>query len=176
MKPASAKNKGRQFQKLISESLQRLFWRELDDEDIGWCSMGAGGEDILLSPLARKHMPISIECKHRKSFAIYSILDQAKANAGGYAPVAAIKGDRKKPLAVIEWEFFEDLLYAYSQSKADEEHYLDGEDHENKRMDMASTMCKKFMHADGLDQEMLLEIADEYRVPADKLEELLDGN
>jgi hypothetical protein len=33
--------------------------------------MGATGEDLLLSPAARRQLPISLECKSRASISVY---------------------------------------------------------------------------------------------------------
>jgi len=71
--------------------------------------MGAGGEDIQLSTIARQVFPYSIECKAHKAFSIYTPYEQAKANSGGYVPILFIKADRKRPLVVMDAEHFFDL-------------------------------------------------------------------
>ena len=69
--------------------------------------MGCGGEDIQLSTAARLLFPYSVECKAFKSFAIYKVMDQATENCPkGAEPIAIIKADRRKPLAVIDAEHF----------------------------------------------------------------------
>lgn len=69
--------------------------------------MGAGGEDIQLSPAARKLIPFSIECKSRKSVAVYSYMDQAKENCPSSAePLVVVKADRKDPLVIIDAAYF----------------------------------------------------------------------
>jgi hypothetical protein len=73
--------------------------------------MGAGGEDVQLSPAARKLFPYSVECKAFKSFAIYKVMEQAKDNCPkGAEPLSIIKADRQKPLAVVDAEFFFKLV------------------------------------------------------------------
>lgn len=109
MIPSSAKQKGRKFQQFIRDLILKTF-KELEPDDCRSTSMGAGGEDVLLSPRARKLLPISIECKHRKSFSIYSIYEQAKANAGKYEPVVFLKGNHKQPLAVVDAEYLINLM------------------------------------------------------------------
>lgn len=110
IKPSSAKAKGRKHQQWVRDQLLERF-PSLEPDDIRSTSMGAGGEDLQFSPAARKIIPISVECKAYKSFAIYSIIDQAKSNAkAGVEPVAVIKADRRAPLAVVDAEFFFDLL------------------------------------------------------------------
>ena len=69
--------------------------------------MGAGGEDLLFSPAARRLFPYSVECKNNKSNAIYKVMDQASSNCpNGATPLAIIKADNKKPLAVLDAEHF----------------------------------------------------------------------
>lgn len=110
MKPQSAKVKGRTFQQLIRDKLTDLLnpWGVVA-EDIKSTSMGAGGEDIQLSPFARKLLPISIECKAHKSFAVYKLYEQAISNSKEHKPVLFIKANHKKPLVVIDMEYYLDL-------------------------------------------------------------------
>ena len=53
------------------------------------------------------HPTYSIECKAHKAFAFYKIMEQAVSNCpAGAEPLVIIKGDRKKPLAVVDAEHF----------------------------------------------------------------------
>jgi hypothetical protein len=73
--------------------------------------MGAGGEDVQLSPAARRLFPYSVECKSYKHFAVYKVMDQAAENCPkGASPICIIKGDRKKPLAVMDADLFFKLI------------------------------------------------------------------
>lgn len=104
---ASAKQKGRKHQQWVRDIILSLYPQQLLPDDVKSTSSGAGGEDVQLSPAARRLFPYSIECKAYKSFAFYKIMDQAAANAPkGAEPLAIIKGDRKKPLAVVDAEHF----------------------------------------------------------------------
>ena len=110
MKPSSAKAKGRKHQQWVRDLIYRL-WPTLKDGDVESRSMGAGGEDIMLSPKARKLVPVSIECKSRKSFAVYKDYEQAEANAPeGSEPIVVIKQNRNKPLVLVDAEYFFKLL------------------------------------------------------------------
>lgn len=109
MKPSSAKAKGRKFQQWVRDQLLERF-PSLEPDDIRSTSMGAGGEDILLSPSARKLIPYSIECKHRKSFAIYSVLEQSESNSLTATPIAVVKGNQKPALVILYAEDFFDLI------------------------------------------------------------------
>ena len=52
-------------------------------------------------------LPYSVECKAHKAFAFYKIMEQAASNCPkGAEPLVIIKGDRKKPLAVMDAEHF----------------------------------------------------------------------
>lgn len=116
MTPASAKAKGRKFQQWVRDRLISLLSPfGIVAEDVKSTSMGAGGEDVQLSPLARNFLPISIECKSHKSMAVYKLYDQAKANAGEYRPVLFIKANNREPLVVIDADEYLSLEYARIQ-------------------------------------------------------------
>ena len=72
--------------------------------------MGQSGEDVQLSPAARKLLPISIECKARSKIGIYGWYHQAKENCpNNCEPVLVIKMDRKKPLVCVDAEHYFNL-------------------------------------------------------------------
>ena len=101
----SAKAKGRKLQQWVRDTLIGYYPHLLGH--ITSTSMGAGGEDVGMSPTARAEIPLSFECKSRKSFSIYKVLDQAKANCPANSqPVLIIKQDRSKPLAILDAEYF----------------------------------------------------------------------
>ena len=62
----AAKAKGRTGQNEIRDKLLEVF-PEFEEDDIKSTTMGDTGEDIQLSPAARKKLPITIEVKRRKS-------------------------------------------------------------------------------------------------------------
>jgi hypothetical protein len=106
----SAKAKGRNLQKWTRNKILDLV-HSLEPDDVKSTSMGAGGEDVQLSPAARKKMPVSIECKARKNIAVYSYYSQAQENCPeNIEPLVIIKADRKKPLALVDAEYFLKLL------------------------------------------------------------------
>lgn len=108
LKPASAKNKGRLFQQKCRNELLNTF-PELSEGDIRSTSMGAGGEDLQLSPAARKLLPYQFECKSKARSPVHAMFEQARSH-GDHEPVVLIKQDRKETLAVIEWGHFLDLI------------------------------------------------------------------
>lgn len=105
---AARKSKGRQLQQKMRDAILASF-PKLETDDVKSTAMGQGGEDVQLSPAARKLFPYSVECKRHKAFAVYGPYEQAAANAGGYEPLLVIQGDRKKPLVILDLEHFMQL-------------------------------------------------------------------
>lgn len=103
MKPASAKAKGRALQQWVRDIILKTF--PLEPDDVRSTSMGASGEDVTLSPAARKYVPFQIECKNKATSQIHTYYDQAKSH-GDHEPLVIVKMDRKKPLAVLDAELF----------------------------------------------------------------------
>ena len=104
---SSAKAKGRKLQQLVRDKLiELLSSRGVVDDDVKSTGMGQGGEDVQLSPLARKYMPVSIECKKYAKFAVYGPYEQAEKASGKYEPLLVIQGDRKKPLAIVSLDYY----------------------------------------------------------------------
>ena len=107
---SSAKAKGRKLQQWVRDLILAK-WPKLTSDDVRSTSMGASGEDVLLSPLARKSIWYSIECKARASISIYSYYEQAEAAAQGkYEPLLIVRANRKKALAIVDAEHFFDLV------------------------------------------------------------------
>ena len=80
IKTSSAKAKGRALQKYIRDKIL-YFFPMLRDGDVESRAMGSGGVDIMLSAIARREFPISIEAKKTKKTPSRAELEQAKANA-----------------------------------------------------------------------------------------------
>lgn len=75
--------------------------------DVKSTAMGQGGEDVQLSPAARKVYPLSIECKARAAFAFYKDYEQASKNCPeGSEPILVCRGDRKKPVVIVDAQYF----------------------------------------------------------------------
>ena len=115
MKSRSAKNKGKRLQNSIRDLLLETF-RQLEPDDIRSAIMGESGEDIKLSPAARKFIPYSFECKNQEKLNIWESLFQAEENAGDYDPVLIFKRNRSKTYAVINIEKFIELINENSKS------------------------------------------------------------
>lgn len=108
MKTQSAKAKGRNLQKWVVNKLIETF--EIHPEDIKSCSMGAGGEDVVMARAAREKFPFSVECKNVERLNVWEAYDQAKANCNGYEPLVIMKKNHKKPLVVLDAEHFIELI------------------------------------------------------------------
>lgn len=108
MKPQSAKAKGRKAQQHVCKRLRDVFG--LEEDDVQSRSMGASGEDVMLSPLARSHFPYSIEVKAQQRVNVWSSYDQAAENCKGHEPLLIIKRNRSKYLAVLELDAFLELV------------------------------------------------------------------
>ena len=104
MKTQSAKAKGRNLQKWVVNKLIEEF--DIHPEDIKSCSMGAGGEDVVMARAAREKFPFSVECKNVEKLNVWDAYEQAKSNSSGYEPIVVMKKNHKKPLVVLDAEHF----------------------------------------------------------------------
>ena len=109
MKTKRAKNKGKRLQNNVRDLLLETF-NQLEPDDIKSAIMGESGEDIKLSPAARKLIPYSFECKNQEALNIWKSLEQAEENSGDYDPVLIFKRNRTKTYAVINIEKFIELI------------------------------------------------------------------
>ena len=115
MKTQSRKAKGRrlqqQFMQLLIEKL------DIDPEDIESRSMGAGGEDLIMSKAARNKFPYSVECKNQERMNIWSAWEQANNNKGIYEPLVVIKKNGVNPLVVLDAENFLEMIKGFNNGR-----------------------------------------------------------
>lgn len=71
--------------------------------------MGATGEDVTLSPAARKKVPYQIECKNKATSQVHTYYAQAKTH-GDHEPLVIVKKDRDIALAIVSLDHFLKLL------------------------------------------------------------------
>ena len=109
MRSRSRKNKGKRLQNKVRDILLEAF-QDLEQDDIRSAIMGESGEDIKLSPAARKLIPYSIECKNQEKLNIWEALSQAEENSGVSTPVLIFKRNRSKTYVTIELEEFIKLI------------------------------------------------------------------
>ena len=115
MKSRSAKNKGKRLQNNVRDLLLESF-TELEPDDVRSAIMVESGEDIKLSPAARKQIPFSFECKNQEKLNIWDSLQQAEENSGDYSPVLIFKRNRSKTYAVVEIDKFIELINENNKS------------------------------------------------------------
>ena len=72
--------------------------------------MGMSGEDIVLSPAAKKVIPYSFECKNQERLNLWSSLEQAENNSQDRQPVLVFKRNRSKVYVAIEFDHFMELI------------------------------------------------------------------
>lgn len=82
IKPKTGKNKGRAHQKYVIDRIFDVVGSAfgLERGDLIFRSMGAFGVDIILSPKAKRALPISWECKSTKQKPVLGDMMQARAN------------------------------------------------------------------------------------------------
>ena len=107
MRTQSRKAKGRRLQQWVRDLLIEKL--EVHPEDIESRSMGAGGEDLIMSRSAREKFPYSIECKNQESLNIWKSYEQAQQNSGNYEPIVVIKRNNVKPLVLVDADYFVEL-------------------------------------------------------------------
>ena len=117
MKTSSAKAKGRRLQqKFMQLLIEKL---EIDPEDIESRSMGAGGEDLIMSKAARNKFPYSVECKNQERLNIWTAWEQANNNRGIYEPIVVIKRNGTAPLVVLDAENFLEYVKEFNNVTCD---------------------------------------------------------
>jgi hypothetical protein len=114
MNTRSRKNKGKRLQNKVRDLLLETFQNVLEQDDIKSTTMGESGEDIQLSPAARKLIPYAIECKNQEALSIWKSLEQAENNSSGYEPLLIFKRNRSKTYVTMDIKEFLRLL---SESK-----------------------------------------------------------
>ena len=108
--PKSSKAKGRKLQNMIRDALRSAF-PILEEDDIKSRTMGMTGEDIVLSPAARKLIPYSFECKNVERLQFWASVEQCETNCKEeLSPILVVKKNRKNPYACIPIDVFIGLI------------------------------------------------------------------
>ena len=105
----SSKAKGRRLQNLVRDKLREKF-TSLEEDDIKSAIMGTVGEDIVLSPAARKVIPFSFECKNVERLQFWKTVEQAEGNSNGRTPVIVVKKNGKKPYIALPLDDWMELI------------------------------------------------------------------
>lgn len=110
MKPRSAKAKGRKLQQEVRDAILDQF-KHLEPDDVKCAIMGESGEDIKLSPAARRVFPYSVECKNVERLNVWDALAQCEENVKqGTLPLLVFTRNRTKRYVAIEFSEFLRLL------------------------------------------------------------------
>lgn len=110
MKPSSAKQKGRKAQQKVRDAILSTF-PQLEPDDVRSTSMGASGQDLLLSPAARKVFPYSVEVKQQESLNIWASLKQAEDNTkDGTTPLLVFGRNRTPQYVALSLDAFLKLV------------------------------------------------------------------
>ena len=106
MNTATRKAKGKRLQKYVCNLILKFF-PILSEKDVISIRMGRPGEDVQLSEKAKKIFPYSIECKNQERMKyLWEAYEQAISNSKNLEPLVIIKINKKKPLVVIDAEYF----------------------------------------------------------------------
>ena len=105
----SSKAKGRRLQNLVRDKLREKF-TSLEEDDIKSATMGTVGEDIVLSPAARKIIPFSFECKNVERLQFWKTVEQAEGNSNGRTPVIVVKKNGRKPYIALPLDDWIELI------------------------------------------------------------------
>lgn len=119
MNTKSRKAKGRRLQQKVVELILNHY-PQLQKDDVQSRSMGASGEDIILSPFARSLVPFSIECKNQEKLNVVSAFNQAKTNSEGHIPLLVHSKNRGDTLATLRLEDLLRLVSGFSEEEYQE--------------------------------------------------------
>ncbi len=110
MKNRSKQQKSRYLQNLVKDRIIKLY-PSLTKKDIRTSTTGENGADVrLLTHTAKKLFPYSVETKNMKSYRLlYEAFRQAKRHTN-MEPLLVLKGQREKPVVIIDMEHFFELL------------------------------------------------------------------
>jgi hypothetical protein len=109
-RPQSLKSKGRRLQQRVARDLVNCFPGILESDDCRSISMGASGDDVLLSPLAQKIIPCRFECKNVENITIWPALDQCErrndVKKHSIVPTVVAARNRREPVAVVTFGWY----------------------------------------------------------------------
>ena len=113
--PRYSKAKGRKLQNLLRDKL-RVAFPSLEEDDVKSQTMGMPGEDIVLSPAARRKIPYSFECKNVERLSFWATVEQCEANCKeGISPAIVVKKNRKDPMVALPLDIFIKLIEEWNE-------------------------------------------------------------
>ncbi len=115
MLTSSAKSKGRSLQKLVCGLLLSKAYN-LEPDDILSRGMGQNGEDVMLSPAARRQFPFWIECKKVEKLNVVNVFNehyQKYKDKIGFSLLVHSK-NRQEPLITMKLTDFINIYADYN--------------------------------------------------------------
>ena len=94
----------------MRDRLRSVFTETLETNDIESQVMGMSGEDIVLSPAAKRVIKYSFECKNQERLNLWKSLEQAESNCEDRNPVLVFKRNRSKIYVALEFDHFIELI------------------------------------------------------------------
>lgn len=119
---ASRRAKGKRLESYIKRRIQDTF--RISNDDIRMAVGSEAGADIKLTKKGLEAFPFVIECKARRSMAVYPMYEQAhkhkmRTKCGG-EPLLVVRCDREIPLAVVDFEYFLNMVKTINKKKVEE--------------------------------------------------------
>ena len=94
----------------MRDRLRSVFSETLETNDIESQVMGMSGEDIVLSPAAKRAIRYSFECKNQERLNLWKSLEQAESNCEDRQPILVFKRNRSKTYVALEFDHFIELI------------------------------------------------------------------
>ena len=94
----------------MRDRLRSVYMEILETNDIESQVMGMSGEDIVMSPAAKRVIPYSFECKNQERLNLWSSLEQAESNCEDRQPVLVFKRNRSKIYVAIDFNHFIEII------------------------------------------------------------------
>lgn len=125
MRVSSCKAKGRRAAQEAKDTMLKATKDWLFEDDIVVTSSSVTGEDLMLSPMARKIFPYCFELKNTEKINIWSAIRQAEAhclsaNRGpeypDYTPVVVFRKNNQPLRAVVDFHHFVELVSRVAKS------------------------------------------------------------
>ena len=102
----SAKAKGRRLAQFAKDIMLK-FAPSLEEDDIRVTPASVPGEDLQMSPLAKKTYPYSVECKNHERLNIWKAYEQSESNTKEHeTAIVVFTKNRAKVLVCLEFEAF----------------------------------------------------------------------
>jgi hypothetical protein len=114
------KTKGLNLQNAVVSQIYKTFGYALGENDVRSQPMNLSGEDIILSPQARRIVPFSIECKNTESLDFWGAVDQAVMNCAGFEPMVVAKKNNRKPFVAVPMDVFFTLLWGLNATECND--------------------------------------------------------